>query len=72
MKRTHSLTPRQLEVSLLVAQGFQLKEAAVQLNISVHTASHHLTNAREALGAKTERQFMYMLGKEMREEEDRQ
>jgi two-component system nitrate/nitrite response regulator NarL len=39
------LTPRELEISLLVAQGLSDKEIARRLSISLQTARNHVSNA---------------------------
>lgn len=48
-----ALTPRQLEVLSLVAQGATDNEIALQLAISVHTVSEHVRAIRKALGARS-------------------
>jgi DNA-binding CsgD family transcriptional regulator len=40
----YRLTPRELEVLGLIAQGLSDKEAAVQLGLSEHTIHRHVTN----------------------------
>jgi DNA-binding CsgD family transcriptional regulator len=41
---TISLSPREAEVCLFLVGGLQLKEIALQLNISIHTACCHRKN----------------------------
>jgi DNA-binding CsgD family transcriptional regulator len=40
--KTHILTPRELEVLALLAEGVSNKVIARQLDISVHTAKFHV------------------------------
>jgi DNA-binding NarL/FixJ family response regulator len=51
-----SLTPRQLEVLGLIAQGATDNEIAVQLVISSQTVSVHVRAIRRALGARSRSQ----------------
>lgn len=51
-----SLTPRQLEVLALIAQGATDNEIAVQLVISSQTVSVHVRAIRRALGARSRSQ----------------
>jgi len=46
-----ALTPRELEVLVLIAAGASNKLIARQLGISVHTAKFHVTGVLEKLGA---------------------
>jgi DNA-binding NarL/FixJ family response regulator len=46
------LTPAQVDVLCLLAQGCSVAEIADALTISVITVKHHITNARERLGAR--------------------
>lgn len=48
-----SLSPRQLELLRLIAQGKRMKEIAAQLNISVRTVEDHKSQLLAALGAKS-------------------
>jgi DNA-binding NarL/FixJ family response regulator len=48
-----ALTPRQLEVLQLVAQGCTAKEIANQLKLSVKTAVFHKTSIMDRLGLRT-------------------
>lgn len=41
---TKSLSPREVEITLLYIDGLALKEIAWQLNISVHTVEQHRAN----------------------------
>lgn len=50
------LTPREVEVMRLVAQGFTDHEIADKLGISPHTARTHVANSLRALGARTRAQ----------------
>jgi len=47
------LTPRQVEVLRLVAQGKTMKEVASELNISTRTAEAHKYQIMQELGVKT-------------------
>lgn len=47
------LSPRQLEILRLVAQGDTVKAVALSLGISVHTVKAHLKIAKERLHART-------------------
>jgi len=51
-----SLTPRQLEVLSLIAQGATDNEIAVQLVISSQTVSVHVRASRQAFGARSRAQ----------------
>src|SRR5262249_37984042 len=48
-----SLSPRQLEVLRLIAQGKRMKEIAAQLGISVRTVEDHKSQLLAALGVKS-------------------
>ena len=50
---THRLTPRQLEVLQLLAEGHSAKEVAAVLNISPRTAEFHKYRMMEALEIRT-------------------
>lgn len=50
------LTPRQLEVLNLIAQGYQNKHIAHELNLSEHTVKIHITAIFKALGVKNRTQ----------------
>jgi DNA-binding CsgD family transcriptional regulator len=45
-----SLSSRETEVCKLLTTGMHLKEVAVQLSISIHTADYHARNAYLKLG----------------------
>jgi DNA-binding NarL/FixJ family response regulator len=45
-----SLSPRETEVCKLLAKGLQVKEAALQLKISINTVNSHVRNAYQKLG----------------------
>lgn len=51
-----ALTRRELEVLELLAQGFDVKSAAGNLNISVHTARGHLKQLMKKLDARSQLQ----------------
>lgn len=48
-RQTHSLTPRELEVVRMIAQGMTNKEAAIHLECSEHTIKTHKTNVMRKL-----------------------
>jgi len=48
-----ALTPREIEVLKLLAQGYIIKEIADRLSISVHTVLSHRNNISDKLGIKT-------------------
>lgn len=47
------LTPRELEVAALVAEGLSNKLIAQRLGLSDHTAKFHLNNVAKKLGVST-------------------
>lgn len=49
-ERTHTLTPRELEVLRLICSGMSNKEIAEQLALSVNTVAVHRANIMNALG----------------------
>ncbi len=55
----NNLTPRQIEILQLIAQGFTTKEIAVKLNLSTQTVKNNIydqpgkAGAWKRLGAKT-------------------
>ena len=63
---TLPLTPRQMEVCVLAMQGFRFREIAKRTGITVGAVGHHLTRAKKHMGARTVRQLMAMLGREVR------
>jgi DNA-binding CsgD family transcriptional regulator len=50
---SHGLTPRQLEVLRLVAQGRTNREIAAALTLSEHTVARHLQNLYASLGVSS-------------------
>lgn len=52
-KTNTALSPREIEVLKLLAQGYINKEIADRLSISVHTVISHRNNISEKLGIKT-------------------
>ena len=52
-ERPFGLTPRELEVARLVAQGCSNREVGAQLNISEDTVKHHLSKAFDKTGASS-------------------
>lgn len=51
-----SLTPRESECLLWLSKGLRTKEISDKLNLSDHTVSFHLNNAKAKLGAETREQ----------------
>jgi DNA-binding NarL/FixJ family response regulator len=51
--QTPALTPRQLDVLRLIAQGKRMKEIASELNISVRTVETHKQDLLQTLGLET-------------------
>ena len=47
------LTPKEFEVLKLVAQGYNNKEIAKELNISIHTAKAHVSAILDKMGAES-------------------
>lgn len=47
------LTPRQLQVALLLAEGMKRGEIASRLGISIRTVDQHLSDIKERLGVRT-------------------
>ena len=56
------LTPRQKEILRLLLGGFDTKSIARELDISVHTVTEHLREARRHLGVSTSREAARILG----------
>jgi DNA-binding CsgD family transcriptional regulator len=52
----HSLTPRELEVALLIGKGYTNRQIADELIIGERTAETHARNIREKLGLSTRSQ----------------
>lgn len=50
------MTPRQLDVLQLLANGRSIKQVALELRISYPTVIKHLRGAQDALGAETPNQ----------------
>jgi two-component system secretion response regulator SsrB len=47
------LTPRQLEIALLIADGLSAKEIAARLHLSPKTVHFHRSEIRDTLGIKS-------------------
>ncbi|WP_280842168.1 DUF2807 domain-containing protein [Pontixanthobacter sp. CEM42] len=56
------LTPRQKEILRLLLGGFDTKSVARELDISVHTVTEHLREARRHLGVSSSREAARILG----------
>jgi DNA-binding CsgD family transcriptional regulator len=54
---TRSLSPRELEVVLLVVEGLSNREIACHLAISPRTVQAHLANAMKQTGTRTRTQL---------------
>ncbi len=57
-----ALTPRQVQIAELVAQGQTNREIAERLSISEHTVEHHLSAIFERLGVRSRAQVAHTLG----------
>jgi DNA-binding CsgD family transcriptional regulator len=57
------LTPREVEVALLLARGLQTKEVAHRLGISFHTARHHIESAYTKLGVSNRVALVLMVAR---------
>lgn len=51
-----SLSPRERECLILVAQGLRLKQVAAEMGVAVKTVDNQLASAREKLRAATTEQ----------------
>lgn len=51
--RKFGLSPRELEVALLIAQGFSNQEVADAVRVSTHTARHHTQHVLGKLGVRS-------------------
>ena len=63
---TLPLTPRQLEVCVLLMRGSKPKEIGERLGITPGSVYQHVDRAKNATGARTTEQLMAMLGSELR------
>jgi NarL family two-component system response regulator LiaR len=62
---TLGITPRELEILELIAQGLSNKEIAVRVNVSENTVKTHSSRLFDKLGARRRTQAVQM-GKELR------
>ena len=53
MQQEHDLSPREIEVLILITKGLINKEIADKLNISLNTVLSHRKNITTKLGIKT-------------------
>lgn len=60
--------PRELQALVLIARGLRTAEAAGVMGISWKTVDTYIARAKKAMGARTVRQLMFMLGSEVRGE----
>jgi DNA-binding CsgD family transcriptional regulator len=61
--REHSLTPRQAEVALLLADGASAKRIARALRIAVNTARRHTQAVLRRLGVHDRREVAHRIGR---------
>jgi DNA-binding NarL/FixJ family response regulator len=59
--RTEDLTPRQIDIMKLVAEGHQNKEIAAQLKLSEHTVKLHIHHIFTRIGAHNRTQAVKLL-----------
>lgn len=59
------ITPRELEILELIAEGLSNKEIAARVNVSENTVKTHSSRVFEKLGARRRTQAV-QLGKELR------
>lgn len=69
MTRELRLTRRQIEICALAMQGLRYREISERTGIPVMAVGNTIARAKMRMGARTVRQLMAMLGREMREEE---
>ena len=62
------LTPREREISQLLAQGKRLVEVAAMLHIEYDTAKKHMASAREKTGSSTTMQLAIKAAGVLRQE----
>jgi DNA-binding CsgD family transcriptional regulator len=63
---TDSLSPREMEVCRLLANGLQLKEVAFELDLSYHTVDIHKRNSYHKLGIHSRFEMIKHFGGEQR------
>ncbi len=64
---THPLTKRQIEACAYYAQGLRADEIAKRMGIGKGTVNSHVEDARLRMKARTAKQLMFMLGREVRD-----
>ncbi|MFI6097796.1 ATP-binding protein [Lentzea sp. NPDC051213] len=57
----HPLTPRELEITTMVAEGLTNKQIAGRLRLSARTVAFHLNHVRDKLGVRTRTQIALWL-----------
>jgi DNA-binding CsgD family transcriptional regulator len=58
------LTPQELQIATVVADGLTTREAATRLFLSPKTVEYHLRNAYRKLGIRTRRELLGALADE--------
>jgi DNA-binding CsgD family transcriptional regulator len=61
MSEKRTLSDREVEVALLVAEGLSVEEAAARLCISMHTVKAHLEHVYRKLGVSNRVQLVRIL-----------
>lgn len=59
-----SLSPREISVLRLVAQGLTVKMAASRLGMTTRTVHFHFANIKAKLGVHTMEEVMFVAGRE--------
>ena len=62
-KKKEALTPRQIEVLTLVAQGLTYKEVGTKLSLSPHTINYHMGQIIQRLHLENRRQVIEYVGR---------
>jgi len=58
-----SITGREMEVCCLIKDGFENKEIASRLFISIHTLKNHVRHIYQKIGVHTRAQLVALLNK---------
>lgn len=59
-----SLSPREISVLRLVAQGLTVKMIAIRLGMTTRTVHFHFANIKAKLGVHTMEEVMFVAGRE--------